>query len=288
MTLKDDCFSELSECPWRACDTNKAEFLYEDAYGSSVVRCKSCGCVYAKRRLNAHGLKIYWENYSSRCHTADAEMVCKREIMYDIDFGYIDSYKNKVSPKVLDVGCGEGGFLDKFKNAGYITYGVEFGREAAQIATKKHICWEGELPKLRIDEKFDLVVFRGVLQYLPDVKKYLEKAIELLNDNGLIFITAQPNMDSLCANLFKSKFVLGVNSADFIGFNERMLTEFFEEKGMKRIGYSCFYEETPYANVEDDVLKVAKAIECKRQGESIDFYSPAYYGNMMSLVYSRE
>lgn len=147
--------------------------------------------------------------------------------------------------------------------------------------------WEGDLSTLNIDATFDLIIFRGVWQYLPDVKANLKKAVEVLNDGGYIYITAQPNMDSLCAKLFKDKFALGVSSSDFIGLNEGMITEYFSALGGKQIGSKYFYEETPYVDVENDIKRVAKAIELNKNGKEINFSAPAFLGNMMSLVYRK-
>jgi len=34
------------------------------------------------------------------------------------------------------------------------------------------------------------------------------------------------------------------------------------------------------------LLKMAKAIQYKREGKEVDFSSPAYWGNMMTLMYT--
>ena len=116
MLLDDSCFWILDKCPWDECKSEDSEWLYKDIYGSDVVRCNKCGCVYAKRRLNQHGLEVYWENYSSRCHTVDESLNKQRAGMYQLDFSYIDKFMDKnESPHVLDVGCGEGDFLDIFE-----------------------------------------------------------------------------------------------------------------------------------------------------------------------------
>lgn len=289
MELTNDCFNNLTACPWCEADVNNSEYLYTDAYSSEVIKCKACGLVYAKRRLNNKGLAIYWDKYSSRVHTSDKTMTAKRDKMYLLDFNYIDDFisQEKLAKKVLDVGCGEGGFLDIFKANGYATYGVEYGHEAAKIAGTCHKVIDGSLPELVINEKFDLVVFRGVLQYLPDVKDYINKAYSLIKDGGLLFITAQPNMSAICAKLFKENFVLNVSSTDFIGFNEKILTNYMNKLGAVKLGEKYFYEETPYADVKEDILKMARAINLAREGRKIDFKAPAFYGNMLSLVYKK-
>ena len=290
MLLDDTCFAMLEKCPWDGSAVAESLYLYTDKYGSDVVRCNKCGLVFAKRRLNEHGLEVYWDKYSSRCHTVDKDMNEKRAKMYELDFAYIDSFvkHERDIPSVLDVGCGEGDFLDIFAKHGYKAFGVEYGHEAATISGKTHKVWDGKFPELDIKEQFDIIVFRGVLQYLPYVKSYLDRAVQLLKTGGMLFITAQPNMDSICAKLFKNNFRLGVNSADFIGFNEKILTEYLCQSNIMLVGSKYFYEETPYADVENDILQVAKAIEEKREGKAISSMSPAFYDNMMSLVYKKK
>jgi len=280
--LIDSDFETLEKCPWGG-DKTAVEFLYKDFMGCEIVRCKKCGLVFAKKRLNKTGLAKYWSDYLSRVHLHDSTAVDKRNKMYEIDYKLINEYVKE--GKVLDVGCGNGSFLKLFEINGYDASGVEFGKEAADNASSEHKIYYGEFPKLAFKDKYDLIIFRGVLQYVPEPKAYLEKGIELLAPNGHIFITAQPNMDSLCFNLFKENFTQPVTGVDFIGYTERLFTGYFTAKRFKKVAEKYFYEGTPYANIEEDILKVAKAIECKRENKEIGFKAPAFYGNMMSLVY---
>jgi len=60
-----------------------------------------------------------------------------------------------------------------------------------------------------------------------------------------------------------------------------------ENKNMNYIDSKHFYRETQYCDFESDILKVAKAIKLKNKGEDIPFKSPAFYENMMSLIYRK-
>lgn len=55
--------------------------------------------------------------------------------------------------------------------------------------------------------------------------------------------------------------------------------------GMRKIGERYFYPETPYADEENDLLKMSRAVQYRRAGKKIDFQAPAYWGNMMTLMY---
>ena len=283
--LQED-FETLEACPWCEGTLNTATFLYHDDMGCPIEKCASCGAVFAKKRLSPSGLSKYWKDWLSRVHLHDADAVEKRNRMYEIDFRFIQGYLP--TGRVLDVGCGNGSFLNIFREHGYETEGVEFGEEAAAQAALLHHVHQGEFPELLLARQYDLVIFRGVLQYVPRPKDYLDKAMSLLNPGGLIFITAQPNMNSFCFKLFKNKFTQPVCGVDFIGYTEQMLSAYFYGAGFQKLGEAYFYEETPYASPEKDIIKVAEAIINKKNGGVIDIKSPSFYGNMMSLVYRKD
>lgn len=290
--LTKDDFETLHQCPWDNASSDIAEFLYQDDMGGDIVRCPQCGIVYAKRRLNESGLPKYWGDYLSRVHVHDPATVDKRNKMYEIDYAFSHQYVS--SGRVLDVGCGNGSFMGVYERHGYDVYGVEYGKEAADTARKTHSVRYGVFDEMDFgDERYDLIIFRGVLQYVPNPKSYLRKAVSILNNNnsdkmgGCLFITAQPNVQSLGFRLFGKNFTQPVTGADFIGYTEEVLSSYLQSFGLQKVGERYFYEETPYADVEEDVLKMAKAVQYKRDGKEIDFKAPSYWGNMMTLMYKK-
>lgn len=288
--LEKEDFELLQCCPWDGETSDTAELLYQDDLGCEVVRCLNCGIVYAKRRLNQNGLPKYWNDYLSRVHIHDIELVEKRKKMYQIDCDFSRQYVS--SGKVLDIGCGNGSFMSVYEGYGYETFGVEYGKEAADVAEKHHNVRYGVFDEMDFDgDTFDLIVFRGVLQYVPNPKSYLKKAVGLLKHHesgslgGCLFITAQPNMDSLGFRLFGKHFTQAVNGTNFIGYTEKALTSYISSLGMKKVGEKYFYLETPYADEIGDLSQMARALQYHREGKKIDFKSPAYWGNMMTLMY---
>lgn len=284
--LEKSDFEQVTSCPW--CGDvydNNTSYLYTDYMGCDIVKCHACSIVYAHKRLNSSGLSKYWNDYLSRVHLHNKRLVEQRNIMYQLDYDLINKYIS--NGNVLDVGCGKGDFLQLFKNNGFTVEGVEYGHEAAIEAARRFTIYEGEFDSLNLIGKYDLIIFRGVLQYLPNPKSYLNKAFSLLKPKGIIFITAQPNLNSFCAKLFKENFSLAVTGADFIGYNKDVLNLYMSQQGFELLNETFFYEETPYANIKDDVIRVAEAIKLVSEGKPTNQKSPAFWGNMLSLIYKK-
>lgn len=278
---------KIENCPWCGISVDNSKELYKTEYDCTTVEC-SCGFVYSNKILNEEGLSVYWQNYESNVHLANVILNEQRLKMYKLEAEYVLQYLNKDS-LVLDVGCSGGEFLDCFeKSIGKKNCeGVEFGEEAYNIASKKYHVYFGEFPKIKLEKKYDLVIFRGTIQYFINPKTYIKKAFEILKDGGILYITSSPNADSFCFKLFKEKFTLPVNYTDYYGYKEPLLTDYIREIGGELIAQKYFYKETPYADIEHDIERVAEAIRDVNTKGVVSKASPAFFDNMLTLVYKK-
>jgi len=271
----------LKKCPW--CGSASYRRWGRPVNKFRSVECCACGLIYVQNRLNKNGLQKHYRNYLTSVHQADKKCNLQREQMYRLEFGLINSHCKKGS--VLDVGCSGGYFLNHFKKNGYKCYGFEVGEEALKEARKKHRIYSGDFINLEIDTKFDLIIFRGVIEHIPNPKPYLKKAVKLLKKGGYIYITSTPNAQSLCCGLFKEIWNQHHPEGHLMHFSPRHFDDFFISNKFSKVREHYFYAETPYADLLNDILKVAKAIVRKRKKLPVDFRSPAFFGNMMSLIY---
>ncbi len=106
--------------------------------------------------------------------------------------------------KVLDVGCGEGAFLDLAKKAGLRTNGLELNIQANEISRRKghriYSCLLAGLAREHPEEQFDLITAFQVLEHVADPVRFLVDARRLAGNRGYIAI-AVPNekgIQSLC------------------------------------------------------------------------------------------
>jgi 2-polyprenyl-3-methyl-5-hydroxy-6-metoxy-1,4-benzoquinol methylase len=276
----------VGKCPW--CSSSKSVKWCQDAEPFLTVQCESCGIVYVKQRLNEKGREEFYKNYNTEVHQEEDESRL-REQMYQLETKFITEFVGKGD--ILDVGCGGAFFLDAFDSDHFNKNGVEYGDDGFNVANQKYPgkMHQGEFPNLDDieDDTFDLIIFRGVLEHVVNPKDYLIKASRTLRKGGWLFISATPNLNSLCADLFRDNFNQHFPDEHIIHFGDHHFKEYLEKINFQLISERIFYAETPYANIYKDAQLIAKAIKLKENKETIDFKSPPWYGNMMTLLFKK-
>lgn len=282
---------KLDSCPWCGADAKNSSLWCEDQQPFKTVQCIDCGMVFVKQRLNNIGRREYYKRYYTDVHKSQDALNEIRCEMYHIDYKFIESHID--SGRILDVGCAGGEFLTYFNTHDWERWGIEFGEEAlrnAQQMIGDHM-FCGELPALEgvlSNQRFDLIAFRGVIEHVANPKDYIKTAIRLLSPKGKIFIGSVPNRDSLCANLFRNKWNQHMPESHIFHFSPNDFKRFFCKYDFSVVGEKYFYLETPYADIDKDLNLIKKAIELRTRGIEIDFESPPFWGNLMTLMFEKE
>jgi SAM-dependent methyltransferase len=98
--------------------------------------------------------------------------------------------------RLLDVGCGNGGWLYRHARLGWRAEGVEISPEACRQARSLGLSvHEGTLFDLPDTPRFDVICLHHLIEHVADPVGTLEKAGRLLAPNGRIVIRL-PNLDS--------------------------------------------------------------------------------------------
>ena len=96
--------------------------------------------------------------------------------------------------EVCDVGCSTGEFLDACGWFKKMRHGMEISAHARRIAESKGIDFSRNITTER--DFFDVVVFRGTIQHVPEPFRYIRLAHRALKSGGHIAFLATPNTDS--------------------------------------------------------------------------------------------
>jgi 2-polyprenyl-3-methyl-5-hydroxy-6-metoxy-1,4-benzoquinol methylase len=283
---KPDEIEDVLTCPW--CSSKSWQPWGVPNRNFPPVKCNACGVVFLNRRLNEKGRKRFYQSYV-RIHETP-ERLKPRLKMYEMEYNLISNIVTQGN--LLDVGCGSGRFISQFPSERYRRFGIEYGGEAVNKACQiiePNFVYEGDLLNSPFQkEYFDLIIFRGVLEHLSNPRETLNKACSLTKKGGCIFITSMPNLECVCAEIFRSYWTQHREFEHIVHFGKSHFRNFFKENGFVEILDKELYWDTPYASPEDDILQVTEAIRMRRNGKhSLNKVSPAFWGNVLSMVFKK-
>ena len=110
-----------------------------------------------------------------------------KDYLKELTFDDIDYLKEK---KVLEIGCGSGRFTEYIVKTAKICVSVDLSRSIFYNVAKNNknlLLIKSDFLKLITNEKFDVVICRGVLQHTPNPHKSIIKLFEFINKNGIVY-----------------------------------------------------------------------------------------------------
>lgn len=146
------------------------------------------------------------KNFNSKRYADDFPVNVNEEIRIAQVLNLIGSGKT-----VLDLGCGDGFFMERIKVRNNVVIGVETADKAIEKARKKGFQvydllleknWSSE-----IKENFDVVFAGEIIEHIFDTDNFLQNIKNVLKDGGYLVITT-PNIAALGRRLF---LLLGKN-----------------------------------------------------------------------------
>lgn len=201
-----------------------------------VVSCGNCGFCYADVVGNQSQYNLYYQ----KCNNYSVSTRLKEKIISQscaIRYEMIEKYVEK-EEKLLDIGCGDGTFLQYLKEKGYNNiYGIDPSKESIACLKEKNIqgqvgnIFEKVSPKLK--NQFDIVVCTAVLEHIYDLKVALQQLdLYLAYPTGKIFIEV-PAVEGFQKNIFPIANYFNQEHINY--FSMVSLDNLFVENGYNRI-----------------------------------------------------
>jgi 2-polyprenyl-3-methyl-5-hydroxy-6-metoxy-1,4-benzoquinol methylase len=142
--------------------------------------------------------------------------------------------------KLLDIGCGSGGFLKKAEKLGFDVWGIDFDKKSIETAKKSGLknvypLSLEEFYKFAKDKnlKFDIITFFEVLEHQDNPVKFIEMAKGLLSEEGYI-AGSVPHRDSIFINLYRGKYdKTDLPPHHFLRFSKKALINLFEKENFE-------------------------------------------------------
>jgi len=160
-----------------------------------VVRCNTCGFVYAQLEPDAGFLNTLYEKVIGSSHNAQAN---EQRSGYALRMRYVADLVS-LAPldgpnKALDFGCGLGITLRMLNAAGVKAVGYDNSEVRRQYATDNAMRIAHAIEEVRELAPFDIVVCDNVLEHLPDPRGTLRLLASLCAPAAVMYVSV-PNGD---------------------------------------------------------------------------------------------
>lgn len=140
--------------------------------------------------------------------------ILKEEFMYEL----LDKFSK--DSKILDIGCGNGYFLDQLKKRGFRDLNGADLANYLKDKTHKHCVVDINVAKLPLaDQSFDVVTANQTLEHLENYFLILQEVRRVLKREGF-FILSVPNQFNV---FYRIKFMLTGNMTGFDLLNNHLL-----------------------------------------------------------------
>jgi SAM-dependent methyltransferase len=115
---------------------------------------------------------------------------------YMVTVGYIQHFAKSLdyAPRLLDMGCGDGNFLELMSNFHFQSYlGLDLSEEAIQRASARSIpnanFQVADFEEWSPTDKFDFIISTGSICYAKDPVAVLQRFAQALDENGAFIIS---------------------------------------------------------------------------------------------------
>ncbi len=202
---------------------------------------------------------------------------------YAVDF--FNSFQDKRG-RLLDVGCGDGAFVEEAQKSGFNAEGIDLNDKAITAARKlrqlknikKEYLASFSQRARSAGEQYDIVTFFEVLEHQDDPKKFIFEIKSCLRKEGRI-AGSVPNRERYFPDLHKSSELGDFPPAHFTRWSKRSLEWFLADAGFINIrvlpiGYARLWDVVNHLNFnlwDRIAYKIKLAVLRDRKKASLDF-----------------
>jgi SAM-dependent methyltransferase len=219
----------------------------------SVVRCRRCGLISLQPRPQPHELvSFYPQDYEPFWRPLDEEPHLlrrwSRRRSYALRCRMVRRAQRE-GGRLLDVGCGTGGFLRELCRDGqWQGLGVDIHQGPLSVARRQGVnVYCGELCALRTPAPvFDVVTLWEVIEHVPDPRRMLSDIRRLLRPGGTLLLST-PNVESWQARVWRRCWAGWELPRHVQVFSLRTLRQILETTGFRVVRRIVFPTERFYA-----------------------------------------
>jgi len=207
-----------------------------------VVQCKHCDLVYVNPRPTQRSIHHFypsqeWTRVARRATLENAEVLGMhwREFMAQRASVILSHRKQG---RVLELGSGDGLFLRYFLEKGWDCVGIEPSIEASQYArdvfgvpVQTKTLEDVDLP----EASFDVVILFAAIEHFHDPLTTLKKIAKLIKKDGIVYLGAIPNFESLDRILFGKRWAHMNLPRHLYHFTPRTFDHILKKAGLRTL-----------------------------------------------------
>ena len=138
--------------------------------------CNVCSGYYQHVKMESES---YTDHYKTKYHEGEYTHTYKHDT--EVAQKRLEKYQLKPASQILDIGSGNGAFVDSARACGHTAYGVE----VAGGAGDNGFVYEQELDAVYFPtDGFDTVTMHDVIEHIPDPKAMLAEVFRVLKQHG--------------------------------------------------------------------------------------------------------
>lgn len=236
----------------------------------NINACADCKVLITSPQPQKETIGSYYqsEQYVSHSDTKKGLINKLYHLVRDISvrrkYRLISRHKSKGA--ILDIGCGTGYLLNRFKQKGWMTKGIEpetGAREFAVSSFNLDVDDETALEQLS-QSSFDVISMWHVLEHVHDVNDRMKRMLSLLKQDG-VAIVALPNHASYDAKVYGAHWAAWDVPRHLYHFNQTAFKNLLEATGFELIAtypmrFDAYYVSMLSENYKNGKKNLAKAL----------------------------
>lgn len=189
-----------------------------------IVRCTSdeCGLGWLVAQPDDATLEKLYDEFYYPEHGGAGVFANSSNAKYEQHYKALDRLVSLRGKRLLDYGCGAGGFLHIARREGAEAMGIEFDDTGRQIAARDGLTVVKSLADVD-DATFDFIYMNDVIEHLRNPVAELALLRERLRPGGSIFVVTM-NMRSVSARLRRARWHIVTNPTHLWFYDETSLS----------------------------------------------------------------
>lgn len=170
---------------------------YEQHY---LVKSKKTGFVFCSRIPTETELINHYNQYTRNNFISPITVKNYQDLLTSFE-----PYRK--TGRILDIGCGDGYFLEEARKMGWEVYGTEYTDDAIEVCKEKGIqMHQGKLTPTNYDaDSFDVITSFEVIEHINNPIEEVQNIRSILRKGGIFYLTT-PNFNAIERYILKKDY----------------------------------------------------------------------------------